>query len=241
MRAMRWVIGLLIAGALVLGVLGAVTAYVPPLSLADDRLVGLELNAAVAVRREDGKRDQLAKKGDVISPELLALLRGAGVERVRVKQFSLERWTGKTWFALGFVGLIVGAGLVRAARRSATALGAAAVSAAAHELAIENMQRAVRELNASSLRGGELLREIMARIGEVQKRDMPAFVAARAELVASLGLSGYAQLMDSFAAGERAMNRAWSAAADGHETEAMASLQRAEVLLTEARSRLARA
>jgi hypothetical protein len=51
-------------------------------------------------------------------------------------------------------------------------------------------------------------------------------------------MGGYARLMDVYAAAERAMNRAWSAAADNDETEAVASLERALVLLDESAKRL---
>jgi hypothetical protein len=63
-------------------------------------------------------------------------------------------------------------------------------------------------------------------------------LAARAELTSRLGLGGYARLMDAFAAAERAINRAWSAAADEVEAEAITSLDLASELLAEARERV---
>ncbi len=61
---------------------------------------------------------------------------------------------------------------------------------------------------------------IVERLGEIQKTHLAAFVDARPRLVAKLGLGGYAELMDRFAAAERQLNRAWSAAADGYFDEA---------------------
>ena len=67
---------------------------------------------------------------------------------------------------------------------------------------------------------------------------VPPFIAARPALVARLGLGGYAQLMDHFAAAERQLNRAWSAAADGYATDAVECLDNASTLLGEAEQRM---
>ncbi len=54
------------------------------------------------------------------------------------------------------------------------------------------------------------------------------FVAARETVIQKYGLDTYARMMDAFAGGERALNRAWSASADGYIDEAWSSLDRAE-------------
>ena len=74
---------------------------------------------------------------------------------------------------------------------------------------------------------------IIERLGEVQSTHVPAFVDARPLLISRLGLSGFAELMDRFAAMERQVNRAWSAAADGVEDEALDCLERASALAAE--------
>jgi hypothetical protein len=81
---------------------------------------------------------------------------------------------------------------------------------------------------------------ILTRVGELQKTHMIAFVEARPVLIARLGLGGYAELMDRYAAAERQLNRAWSAAADGVYEEAVQALEVAGVLLDESLARLAR-
>jgi len=53
-----------------------------------------------------------------------------------------------------------------------------------------------------------------------------------------LGLERYAQFMDGYARGERALNRAWSAAADGYAREAREQLGVAELALDQARRAL---
>ncbi|MFU8829682.1 MAG: hypothetical protein ACNA8P_09650, partial [Phycisphaerales bacterium] len=79
----------------------------------------------------------------------------------------------------------------------------------------------------------EKLEAIVRRIGFIQRDDVPAFVADRPALVNRLGLGGYAELMDNFAAMERQLNRAWSAAADGHLPESETCLQNAQPMVVE--------
>lgn len=234
MLVVKWALGLLIAASLVVGVAGTLTAYTPRLSLADERLVGLELNAPLAVVRE-GAAVTLAKKGEVLTAERLGELRAAGVRRARVKEFALDRWTGAVWFAAGLLGLVVAAVGVRAMRRPAASGAAAGGFSYSEALArMEAEVTALKEIGS----GEGWLRAVLDRIAAVQRDDVPAVIRARAELTAKLGLAGYAQFMDLFAAGERAVNRAWSAAADGHEAEARESLARAEGLLKGARERV---
>ena len=82
------------------------------------------------------------------------------------------------------------------------------------------------------------LAAIVADIGHMQQTHIAAFLNARPELTARLGLGGYARLMDTFAAAERAINRGWSAAADEVESESLVCLDRAAELLAEARGRV---
>jgi hypothetical protein len=51
-------------------------------------------------------------------------------------------------------------------------------------------------------------------------------------------MGGYAELMDRFAAGERQINRAWSAAADGYLDEATRCLSNVPAMLAEAEQKL---
>ena len=233
---------LLITVSLVVGVVGAVTAYLPPLSLPDEALVTdppLTLNAPAGER--DG--EPIAPGGAALTPEVLAELRAAEVKRVRVREFSLARWPEWWLFVLGCVGLGVGAVIVRREnRRAMAAAGAARGGAGAGpEEALATLKREIERLRAE-LPGmgseGERLAAIVERVGEQQRTTIPAFIAARPVLVSRLGLAGFARLMDSFAAAERQINRAWSAAADEVEAEAVASLERAVGLLGEAEGRL---
>jgi len=52
-------------------------------------------------------------------------------------------------------------------------------------------------------------------------------------LVDAYGMSAYARVMAVYAPGERTLNRAWSASADGHAEEACACVRRAAPVLAE--------
>ena len=240
----------LIALGLVLGVASVPTAYLPPLSLDDERLVGLTLAApAGEVRTEDmpdhAMGEPLIKPVDddgepvKVTAEILATLRDADVKRIKVKEFALSRWTG-VWPFLGACGLLLlGALLVRtdmkqrlaaaeAAAQTNTAASPQATLAAITE-AIEGLRRELPHMTTDHDR----LHAIIERLGEVQSTHVPAFVDARPLLISRLGLSGYAELMDRFAAMERQVNRAWSAAADGVEDESLDCIERASALAAE--------
>lgn len=245
---MKLVAFLIIAVSMCIGVIGSLTAYLPPLSLADQALIGLTLNADAGNTSVDLRRPApIATKGTAVTPELLAQLRAANVQRIKVKEFSLARWPEWWVFTLGCVGLGGAALLVRSMRRTAsvaagqgsrTAGAAAAMSPAqlldAMRADLESLRGKLRATPSSRDR----LAAIVADIGHMQQTHIAAFINARAELTARLGLGGYARLMDAFAAAERAINRAWSAAADEVETEANACLDRAAELLAEARGRV---
>lgn len=241
---MKALVFLLLSASLVLGLVGAMTAYAPPLTLADASLDGLTLNAAAGARSVgDGPVAPLARKGDRLTPELLASLRASGETRIKVKEFSLARWTGWPFFVLGCAGLCAGAWLARREGRKALA-GAQAAGAGtgdAPEVVLESITRTVDELRAALPAASDdrvRQRRILDALTPVQEVQVPAFVAARSRLIARFGMGGYARLMDRFATAERQVNRAWSAAADGYVDESATCLDAAAELLREAGDRL---
>lgn len=244
---MKWFAFTLISVALVTGVLAAVQAYLPRLELPDAQLVGLTLNAPAgraAGAAPDGAPRPLFEKGAPLTVEALAALRAAGVERVRVKEFSLARWSGAGWFAAACAGLLAGAILLRrAARRRLAAAGAASGSAGDPDRILTDLRAAVATLDARlpALGTDARLRAILDELTRVQQTQIAAFLDTRPLLLARLGLGRYAALMDRFAAAERRLNRAWSAAADGVADEAVACVSAGLALLDEARQRLPRA
>jgi hypothetical protein len=166
----------------------------------------------------------------------------AGVPHVRVSSFEFMLWPHKFIFIASCVGLLAGAGIIRFTGKTVVEEGgtgtfeAAQVAFGAIDLALAELAEDLPKMPESAGR----LQIIMERLGELQTGAIPAFVDCRPALVKVLGLSGYAELMDRFAALERQINRAWSAAADGHEEEAADCLAKTVDLLTDTANKLKR-
>lgn len=259
---MRLIANLLLTISLTGGAIGASSAYLAALSLPAESLVGLTLNAPAGVRmdgeaivRDDGgvplpmlARDHTLTEADVAALQAQTSLevevdgRTRRVRRVLVKEFSLARWEGKWLFLLSLAGLGVGAFLVRSAMRADIASAEAGrAEGETPELALDAIGDAV----AGLLRDLPGLPDDRARceaivemLGVAQRDHVPVFVDARTLLISRLTLGGFAALMDRFAAMERQVNRAWSAAADNHYPEAIVCLEKANLFVGETRERL---
>ncbi len=83
--------------------------------------------------------------------------------------------------------------------------------------------------------------EITAYIDAVLADDLRAFAEGRDSITAEHDLTLFAEVMTQFAAGERSINRAWSAAADGYVDEVETCLKRADACLKQAKNLLAEA
>jgi hypothetical protein len=70
--------------------------------------------------------------------------------------------------------------------------------------------------------------------------DLAAFADARESIAHRFGLAAYAEVMNHFAAGERYLNRVWSASTDGYVDEAREYVGRAGAQLAEAEAALGR-
>ncbi len=80
--------------------------------------------------------------------------------------------------------------------------------------------------------------DILHRIDELFPNDLTVFVDARESISHVYGLQAYAEIMNNFAAGERYLNRVWSASADGYIDEVNAYLEKAEQQFLEANEKL---
>jgi len=69
--------------------------------------------------------------------------------------------------------------------------------------------------------------DVHGRIDQLFQDDRIAFVEARASISHRYGLQAYADVMSTFAAAERYLNRVWSASADGYVDEVHLYLDRA--------------
>ena len=226
---------ILVWGSLAVGAMAAATAYLVSLDASDEQILGLTLaDPAGSVPQPDGKSKPIAEKDAEVTAELLDALRAAGVANVRVKEFSLGRWRGKTYFLLSLVGLALGAWLTRRAGRPAAAGRTDRAPADPPDRILATIRDTVDALR-SQLPDlpdrAARLEAVVETVGQLQKAEMAAFVDARPQLTRSLGLAGYAALMDSYAAAERQLNRAWSAAVDTALEEAVSCLDEASLLL----------
>lgn len=241
---MKLIANLLLAISVAIGALAASTAYLAPLSLPDDRLIGLTLNAdAGRVDNADGSHSPIAHRGEALTPTHLAALRANVIQRrgasldvryVSVKEFAWARWQGRWIFALALFGLLLGGLMMRAASKKDLAEADAKAADAPPEESPEGAIAAV--LATLDALGRDMTdiadprarcQMIVQRVGELQVTHLPAFVEAKPRLISRMGLGAYAELMGNFSYGERMLNRAWSTAADGHIGEASTSLANA--------------
>ena len=132
---------------------------------------------------------------------------------------------------------ILGIALVRAeTRKMARAEGKLALN-------IESIENSLGQIvkNMGRLKADEVLDdpyEVRHRIDDVFTDDLNTFVEARESITHVYGLQGYADVMSYFAAGERYLNRVWSASADGYIDEIRIYLERAEEQFSESLEKL---
>lgn len=77
-------------------------------------------------------------------------------------------------------------------------------------------------------------------IDRLFRADLTAFAESRESMQRAFGLKAYADIMSAFAAGERYINRVWTASADGYIDEVMRYLDKALRQFAEAREAFAR-
>ena len=135
---------------------------------------------------------------------------------------------------LGVVGVV----LVRMTSRSAV-VDEAHVTASMQVVndSLEAVARQIERLNQDREKIG--VYGMHGRIDDDVMADVNRFVEVRETIITVHGLETYARTMDAFASGERALNRAWSASADGYIDEVWACLERAERLVKRAQGVLA--
>ena len=85
-----------------------------------------------------------------------------------------------------------------------------------------------------SASGDEEQLAVHHRIDAELMEDIDTFVEARESMIPKLGMQRYADIMSPFANGERLLNRAWSASADGYVDEVRTCITGARVQLERA-------
>jgi hypothetical protein len=229
---------LLMTVALVLGTIATTTAYVPKL---DPALAGLTLNLSAGKSAEG---TPILQPDTVLTTENIAELKAANVKRVRVKEFSFPRWTHWPHFVIGVALMIVGALLVKMATKRQIAEGAASteenVKLSPSRL-VEQIEQDLASLRSeleNLLDTNARVVTIVDRVSDILGDRVLPFYDTRPTLIGKFGLAGFAGIMDRVSALERSLNRAWSAAADEHEPEAMASLEQAASIMVDVKARL---
>jgi hypothetical protein len=69
--------------------------------------------------------------------------------------------------------------------------------------------------------------DIHEKIDEIFLDDLEAFLKVRESIIHQYDMQSYADLMNHFAAGERYLNRSWSASADGYVNESYTYIDKA--------------
>jgi hypothetical protein len=93
-----------------------------------------------------------------------------------------------------------------------------------------------RNLEAVCARGDELpVYEARFEIDRLFRDDLNRFAEARESMIHVFGMQNYADVMSNFAAGERYINRVWSASTDGYVDEVRMYLERANQQFQDAR------
>jgi len=99
-----------------------------------------------------------------------------------------------------------------------------------------SLDNITRNLDALSARGDDLpVYEARFEIDRLFRDDLSRFAEARESMIHVFGMQNYADVMSNFAAGERYINRVWSASTDGYVDEVRLYLTRAREQFREAR------
>lgn len=92
----------------------------------------------------------------------------------------------------------------------------------------ESLARIVANLEELCRRGEDLpAYDARFEIDRLFREDLNNFAEARESMIHVFGMQNYADVMSNFAAGERYINRVWSASTDGYVDEVREYLERA--------------
>ncbi|NIM01499.1 MAG: hypothetical protein GTN89_11730 [Acidobacteria bacterium] len=144
-----------------------------------------------------------------------------------------------SYFIPAVVVAIIGIVLSRlGAQREAEATAAEGAGMQALREAIDRVVTNIRQLDQE----GETLDPyaVHGRIDELFVEDLNLFADNRQQIATTYGLQPYAEVMNDFAAGERYLNRVWSASVDGYIDEIRAYLSKARTQFEQTRSSLER-
>jgi hypothetical protein len=130
------------------------------------------------------------------------------------------------WFVPALATAIVGVGLARAGTRQETRHeGQLTANVDVLHSSIDRIVENMARLDAE--KDGLHPFDVHGRIDELFPADLAAFVEARESIGHVYGLQAYAEVMNEFAAGERYLNRVWSASVDCYIDDVLEYIGRA--------------
>lgn len=140
-----------------------------------------------------------------------------------VRQVEGLNWgTFLLWLAVGVAGVVIAR---RAQMAEATDTEVISANIRTIESSLEKVARDAERLNDE--KSAINVYDLRHRIDELFPEDLTKFVDARESIAHSYGLQAYSEVMNRFAAGERALNRVWAASTDGYVDEAHTYIERA--------------
>jgi hypothetical protein len=175
--------------------------------------------------------DVLVKSGAFLDADLVDRLAAAGVTDVDVrivKGFRVRHWEERYVYLAALVAMVLGVVLKRpraAAGVDGAAADGGALGASDVRARVAALARKLEELAARV--DGLAPDGIHAALDPLLADDVYTIVESRDAVAARLGAAGFVAVFGPFAAAERQMNRAWSAAVDGNVAEARECVHRA--------------
>jgi len=153
---------------------------------------------------------------------------------ITVQQVDTVRWSRYVPMAvLGALGVVLANVGTRRRARAADTLQRNIATAR------ETLARIVRNLDELEEKKANIeTHDLHAKIDESFARDLADFADARESIAHIYGLGNYAEVMNHFAAGERYLNRVWSASVDGYVNECLAFIAHAREQFHDAHDRL---
>lgn len=186
---------------------------------------------------------ELAKLEMAIKPlkELQSILAAKGMSLEGLSEVASPEngWHLIPWFWYSIATAVCFGGVVLLHMSRQTETQKSEKSAASLNEITQALERAIENSRQLAAEASKLApSKIVDRIDNVLAEDLRIFADGRDSMTTEHGLMVFADVMSPFAAGERAINRAWSAAADGYIDEASVCLQRGHEMLTAASAEL---
>ena len=141
------------------------------------------------------------------------------------------------WFIAVFIAGIVGVIFIRLDERKLhRSIHTVTSNMRSIEMSLSSIVENIKRLNEEKLSIDTYA--MRHRIDELFIEDLNNFVEARRSIVHAHGLNAYAEVMSDFAAGERYLNRVWSASADGYVDEVNTYIEKAQCQFVEALNKI---